>query len=156
MSTVRQRDHVTIACLTVPGLGAALSWHVVVEGQSNANPLSSYAAPIVSSVMFMPLDVGDPDPAHRVPLRPLAGASACERGDTSRYLANGPMYHATGTHTAVTQLRLYTCTCVAFILMGVMHTCHAFSVHVLHTLWPHRGTHSCSARCRQAQAPCLQ
>ncbi len=50
-------SHVSIVCLTEAGVGSALNWRVVVEGQSNAAPLSSYAAPRITSVAFLPMGV---------------------------------------------------------------------------------------------------
>jgi hypothetical protein len=44
--------HVTIRCTVAPGIGAALSWRVVVEGQANSMPLASYAAPVLHAVEF--------------------------------------------------------------------------------------------------------
>ena len=45
-------SHVEIECTTAPGVGASLTWALVVEGVSNAVPLSSYAAPVVEAVSF--------------------------------------------------------------------------------------------------------
>jgi hypothetical protein len=42
--------HVTIQCTTPVSAGALLSWHVTVEGQKNAVPVSTVAPPSVSSV----------------------------------------------------------------------------------------------------------
>lgn len=53
--------HVAISCQTSPGVGATLAWRVVVEGQSNAVPLSSYAGPTVYSALFSPADVRHAD-----------------------------------------------------------------------------------------------
>ncbi len=44
------REHVTVTCNTTSVIGAFLSWHVVVEGQSNTLPQSTVAAPVVSNV----------------------------------------------------------------------------------------------------------
>ncbi len=44
--------HVTIRCTVAAGMGAALSWRVVVEGQANSMPLASYAAPVLHVVEF--------------------------------------------------------------------------------------------------------
>jgi hypothetical protein len=46
------QSHETIQCSLPPGLGAGLSWRVVVEGQGNTRPLSAYAGPEVHSVGF--------------------------------------------------------------------------------------------------------
>jgi hypothetical protein len=45
--------HVTIRCTVSSGIGAALSWRVVVEGQANSMPLASYAAPVLLGVQFV-------------------------------------------------------------------------------------------------------
>lgn len=37
--------HVQLACQTAPGVGADLAWSLVVDGQENINPLTSYAPP---------------------------------------------------------------------------------------------------------------
>jgi hypothetical protein len=42
--------HVTVVCVVGEAVGAALSWRVVVEGQSNSMPVSRVAAPVISSV----------------------------------------------------------------------------------------------------------
>ncbi len=44
--------HVAIRCVVTAGMGAALSWRVVVEGQANSMPLASYAAPVLHTVEF--------------------------------------------------------------------------------------------------------
>jgi hypothetical protein len=44
--------HVTVRCTVTPGIGAALSWRVVVEGQTNSMPLASYAGPSLVSLEF--------------------------------------------------------------------------------------------------------
>lgn len=45
--------HVTIQCITSPCAGAALTWRVVVEGQSNAVPLASVAPPTAMSASLV-------------------------------------------------------------------------------------------------------
>jgi hypothetical protein len=44
--------HVAIRCVITPGMGAALSWRVVVEGQANSMPLASYGPPVLHRVEF--------------------------------------------------------------------------------------------------------
>lgn len=44
--------HTTITCTVGAGAGAALSWRVVVEGQSNAVPQSSYAPPTLHNATW--------------------------------------------------------------------------------------------------------
>ena len=45
------RSHQKITCLTVPGIGSALFWHVTVREQSNAlTATTSYAAPYINSM----------------------------------------------------------------------------------------------------------
>ncbi len=44
--------HVAIRCAVSAGFGAALSWRVVVEGQANAMPMSSYAPPALEGAEF--------------------------------------------------------------------------------------------------------
>ncbi len=43
---------VAIRCTVTAGMGAAVSWRVVVEGQANSMPLASYAAPVLHAVEF--------------------------------------------------------------------------------------------------------
>ena len=49
--------HTTITCTVGAGVGAALSWRVVVEGQSNAVPQSSYALPTLLNASWVEASV---------------------------------------------------------------------------------------------------
>jgi hypothetical protein len=49
--------HVAIRCTVTAGIGAAMSWRVVVEGQANSMPMASYAAPVLHTVEFSEADV---------------------------------------------------------------------------------------------------
>ena len=42
-----------LACTTVPGAGAGLSWSVTVAGQPNTAPTTSYAAPAISALTVL-------------------------------------------------------------------------------------------------------
>ena len=44
--------HVRIRCTVVTSVGPALTWRVVVEGQSNTLPVSSTALPVISGASF--------------------------------------------------------------------------------------------------------
>jgi hypothetical protein len=43
-------DHVEIRCETGPGVGARLLWTVTVDDLSSSYPLTSYRAPVISSL----------------------------------------------------------------------------------------------------------
>ncbi len=46
-------DHTTITCIVGPGVGAGLTWRLVVEGQSNTVPQSSYATPTLFAARWV-------------------------------------------------------------------------------------------------------
>jgi hypothetical protein len=57
LSCVVVTAHVAIRCITSPGIGTSLAWRVMVDGQANSVPESSYASPRVDSVTFAGLGV---------------------------------------------------------------------------------------------------
>lgn len=46
-------NHTVITCLTAAGSGSGMEWRVVVAGQTNANPTSSYAAPVITGYQIL-------------------------------------------------------------------------------------------------------
>jgi hypothetical protein len=53
--------HVAVRCVVTAGAGAAVSWRVSVEGQANAMPLASYAAPTLDAAAFADPNVTQAD-----------------------------------------------------------------------------------------------
>lgn len=43
---------VSAECLTAPGAGAGLQWTILIDGQQNQEPITSYAVPTLTSVVY--------------------------------------------------------------------------------------------------------
>ena len=81
-------DHVSMRCVTAPGVGARLLWTIVVAGQSSGNPRTSYRAPIVETIAVLVGDGGgapttvtaDSSPAALARLPTTGGETIVLRG----------------------------------------------------------------------------
>jgi hypothetical protein len=93
--------HVTIRCVVAAGMGAALSWRMVVEGQANSMPLASYAAPVLLAVEFTEAGVTVADTQ--------GGTFVSIRG---RYLGNDVRYVSVSVTTPAGATAVPGCTLV--------------------------------------------